>query len=90
LNCFEWRSGIWWGFDAVWLNKWGRSFKTFSRNESAPSAYLNDANTDLTVRYLTDTDENSQVPLRFKAGKDGDYTLSIGSESVLWCSISGR
>jgi hypothetical protein len=44
------------------------------RNESAPSAYLNDANTDLTVRYLTDTDENSQVPLRFK-GKDGDYTL---------------
>jgi hypothetical protein len=36
-----------------------------------PSAYLNDANTDLTVRYLTDTDENSQVPLRFKAGKDG-------------------
>jgi hypothetical protein len=47
-----------------------------------PSAYLNDANTDLTVRYLTDTDENSQVPLRFKAGKDGDYTLSIGSESA--------
>jgi hypothetical protein len=42
-----------------------------------PSAYLNDANTDLTVRYLTDTDENSQVPLRFKAGKDGDYTLVL-------------
>jgi hypothetical protein len=33
----------------------------------------------ISVRYLTDTDENSQVPLRFKAG-GWDYTLSIGSE----------
>jgi hypothetical protein len=71
-------------------NKWGRSFKTFSRNESAPSAYLNDANTDLTVRYLTDTDENSQVPLRFKAGKDGDYTLVLVAKVRLMMFYSGR
>ena len=32
------------------------------------------------MRYLTDTIENSKVPLHFKAGKDGSYSLSIASE----------
>jgi hypothetical protein len=54
--------------------------KLFSQNEAAPSAYLYDLKKDLSVRYLTDTIENSQVPLHFKAGKDGSYSLSIDSE----------
>jgi hypothetical protein len=33
----------------------------FRRSEPAPSQYLNDANTDLTVRYLTDIEEKAQV-----------------------------
>jgi hypothetical protein len=37
------------------------SYKLFRRSETAPSQYLNDANTDLTVRYLTDIEEKAQV-----------------------------
>jgi hypothetical protein len=51
--------------------------KLFSQNEAAPSAYLHDLKKDLSVRYLTDTIENSKVPLYFKAGKDGGYSLSF-------------
>jgi hypothetical protein len=42
-------------------NKWAVSYKLFRRSEPAPSQYLNDANTDLTVRYLTDIEEKAQV-----------------------------
>jgi hypothetical protein len=56
------------------------ALKLFSQNEAAPSAYLYDLKKDLSVRYLTDTIENSKVPLHFKAGKDGSYSLSIDSE----------
>jgi hypothetical protein len=75
------------GYDEVLLqfgyptNEAG-ALKLFSRSESAPSAYLNDLKKDLSVRYLTDTNENSQVPLQFKAGKDGNYAISIGNEST--------
>jgi hypothetical protein len=56
------------------------AIKLFSQNEAAPSAYLYDLKKDLSVRYLTDTIENSQVPLHFKAGRDGNYSLSIDAE----------
>jgi len=73
------------GYDEVLLqfgypqNEAG-ALKLFSQNESAPSAYLNDLNKNLSVRYLTDTIENSKIPLHFKAGMDGDYSLSIDAE----------
>ena len=54
--------------------------KLYSQNEAAPSAYLYDLKKDLSVRYLTDTIENSQVLLHFKAGRDGNYSLSIDAE----------
>lgn len=75
------------GFDEVLIefgypqNEAG-ALKLFSRNEAAPSAYLNDLNKDLSIRYLTNTNENSKVPLHFKAGKDGDFSLSIDTESL--------
>ena len=70
------------GYDEVLLqfgypkNEAG-ALKLFSQNEAAPSAYLYDLKKDLSVRYLTDTIENSNVPLYFKAGKDGSYSLSF-------------
>ncbi|PQB06739.1 hypothetical protein BST83_05905 [Polaribacter filamentus] len=70
------------GYDEVLLqfgypkNEAG-ALKLFSQNEAAPSAYLYDSRKDLSVRYLTDTNENSNVPLYFKAGKDGGYYLSF-------------
>ncbi|CAM4175702.1 T9SS type A sorting domain-containing protein [Flavobacterium weaverense] len=58
------------------------AFKLFSRNDEAPSAYFTDLNNDLSVRYLTSTAENKSVPINFKAGKDGNYSLSIGVDSA--------
>jgi hypothetical protein len=36
----------------------------------------------LSVRYLTDVVENPAVPLSFKAGKDGNYAVSIDSKAA--------
>ena len=75
------------GFDEVLLqfgfntNEAG-ALKLFSRNIEAPSAYLTDAKIDLSVRYLTDVVQNPLVPLSFKAGKDGNYALSIDSKAA--------
>ncbi|MBX9886313.1 MAG: hypothetical protein K2Y30_00075 [Flavobacteriaceae bacterium] len=75
------------GFDEVLLqfgfntNEAG-ALKLFSRNIDAPSAYLTDSNIDLSVRYLTDVVENPAVPLSFKAGKDGNYAVSIDSKAA--------
>jgi hypothetical protein len=73
------------GYDEVLLqfgypeNEAG-ALKLFSQNEAAPSVYLYDLNKDLSVRYLTDAFENSKVPLYFKAGKNGSYSLSVNAE----------
>jgi hypothetical protein len=73
------------GYDEVLLkfgypeNEAG-ALKLFSQNEAAPSAYFYDLNKDLSVRYLTDTIENSRIPLRFRAGKNGSFSLSVNAE----------
>ena len=54
--------------------------KLFSQNEAAPSTYLSGLNNDLSVQYLTDIDENSKIPVHFKAGRDGQYSLRIDAE----------
>jgi len=56
--------------------------KLFSTVTTAPSLFLNHEKKELSVLNLTDIIENSSVPLMFKAGKDGNYALSIGSESA--------
>ena len=60
------------------------AIKFFSQNEEAPSLYLKSLTKDLSVRYLTNTDENSKIPLHFLAGQDGNYELSVNSESALF------
>lgn len=54
--------------------------KLFSTIKTAPSAYLNVGKDELSVRYLTDTIDNPFVPIMFKPGKDGDYSLNIDFE----------
>ncbi|MDP3360030.1 MAG: hypothetical protein Q8S41_11870 [Lutibacter sp.] len=51
--------------------------KLFSTAKTAPSAYLNVGNEDLSVRYLTNTTDNPLVPLKFKPGIDGNYTVKL-------------
>lgn len=49
--------------------------KLFSHITTAPSLYMQVGIDKYSVRYLTDTIENPKVPLLFKSGKDGDYTI---------------
>ena len=51
--------------------------KLFSPLVTAPSLYLPEGNTNFSIRYLSDTVSNPHVPLLFKAGSDGDYTLEF-------------
>jgi hypothetical protein len=50
--------------------------KLFSRSARAPSLFLPIGNEYCSVRYLTDTTDNPMVPLMFKPGNDGTYTLN--------------
>ncbi len=50
--------------------------KMFSPIATAPSLYLPSADKFFSVRYLTDTIDNPMVPLKFKAGTDGKYTIN--------------
>jgi hypothetical protein len=49
--------------------------KLFSPVLTAPSLYMNCGGTGYTIRYLTDTIANKYVPVNFKAGEAGTYTL---------------
>jgi len=58
--------------------------KMFSNVLSAPSLFLPVGNQPCSIRYLTDTIENRTIPLSFKAGINGNYTLKcVYDESVL-------
>jgi len=50
--------------------------KLFSKMLSAPSLYMASQTDYLSVRYLTNTDENPVVPVSFKPGMDGNYTIN--------------
>jgi hypothetical protein len=54
------------------LNEAGAA-KLFSTIKSGPSLYLTHGKEELTVLNLTNTVENSSVPLMFKVGSDGNY-----------------
>jgi hypothetical protein len=56
--------------------------KLYSTIKTAPSAYLTAEEGELTVRYLTNTTNNPIVPLAFKPGSDGNYTVSIDFDTA--------
>lgn len=55
--------------------------KLFSHVATVPSLYMRSSNKDYSVRYMTDTAENTSVPVEFKAGKDGFYNLAFNFDS---------
>jgi len=52
------------------------AMKMFSPVKQAPSLYLTNNKESYSIRYMTDTTENHSAPLAFKAGKDGNYSLT--------------
>jgi len=55
--------------------------KLFSPYDYAPSLYLHSADRNYSVRYLKDTIENRMVPVMFKPGRDGKYTLTCNFDN---------
>lgn len=49
--------------------------KLFSHILTAPGVYMTSGSENYSVQYLTDTAANPTVPVMFKPGKDGNYTL---------------
>lgn len=52
------------------------AIKMFSQIQQAPSLYLTNNDGSYSIRYLTNVQENHYVPLAFKAGKEGNYTIT--------------
>ncbi|MFO8023414.1 MAG: hypothetical protein R6U65_13175, partial [Perlabentimonas sp.] len=50
--------------------------KLFSKVPTAPSLYMVLGSDNLSVRYLSNTEENPAVPLSFNPGANGKFTLS--------------
>jgi hypothetical protein len=49
--------------------------KLFSNIITAPSLFMSSGDENYSVRYFTDTTDNHTVPLKFIAGRDGNYSL---------------
>lgn len=70
------------GFDEVLLQFGSKqnepgAMKLFSHVLTAPSLFLSLQGENLSVRYLTDTTDNPIIPLMFKPGMDGEYSLQF-------------
>jgi hypothetical protein len=50
--------------------------KLFSRVPRAPSLYMVSGSENLSVRYLTNTEDNPAVPLSFNPGANGNFTFT--------------
>lgn len=59
------------------------AMKMFSQVKTAPSLYLPSGSENYSVRYLTDTKDNKQVMLNFKAGNNGNYTLNFSMPDTI-------
>jgi hypothetical protein len=70
------------GFDEVQIvfgsidNETGAT-KLFSPVTTAPSLFLPFKGENFSLRYLTDTVENTEIPIMFKPGNDGYYTIQF-------------
>lgn len=61
--------------------------KLFSPVVTAPSLYLPSGSENYSVRYLTDTIDNPFIPVMFKAGTDGTYTLSCSFDENIFKTV---
>jgi hypothetical protein len=63
------------------------SLKLFSFVKEAPSLYLMKEDRAYSIRYLTDTKDNSTGAVRFKAGVDGTYQLTCQFDPASYRSV---
>lgn len=63
------------------------AIKLFSKVSYAPSLYLPTGNDKLSVRYLTNTNDNPLIPVTFMPGINGDYTISCDFDQTKFDTI---
>lgn len=61
--------------------------KLFSNSLTAPSLYMGDENKYLSVRYLSNTEENSAIPVLFKAGVNGTYAILSSIDPIQFDTV---
>lgn len=61
--------------------------KLFSSVATAPSLYLTDSGNDYSIRDLTTTVDNARIPIQFKAGSNGVYTLTGSFDTGLFETV---
>ncbi|HZK08428.1 MAG TPA: hypothetical protein VFC92_09525, partial [Bacteroidales bacterium] len=65
----------------------GGADKWYSMSANAPSLYLPSAEKDYSIRFLSSVDDNPLIPLSFKAGLDGEYSIKANFNTAAFTSV---
>ena len=65
----------------------GGADKWYSMSNTAPSIYVPTAERDYSIRFLTSIADNPIVPVAFKAGVDGDYSIQANFNTASFSSV---
>jgi len=68
-------------------NNQGGAEKWYSMNATAPSLYVPTAEKDYSISFLTTTEDNPIVPIAFKAGLDGEYSIQAEFNTAAFSSV---
>lgn len=65
----------------------GGADKWYSMNATAPALYVPTTERDYSIRFLTTTEDNPIVPIAFKAGLDGEYSIQADFNTAAFSSV---
>jgi hypothetical protein len=65
----------------------GGADKWYSMNATAPAMYATTAEKDYSIRFLTSIADNLMVPVAFKAGIDGEYSMHADFNKAEFSSV---
>ena len=65
----------------------GGADKWYSMSANAPSLYLPSGEKDYSIRFLSSVDDNPLIPLSFKAGLDGEYSIKANFNTAAFTSV---
>ncbi|MCO5266737.1 MAG: T9SS type A sorting domain-containing protein, partial [Lentimicrobium sp.] len=65
----------------------GGAEKWYSMAATAPALYVPSAEKDYSIRFLSSVSDYPAIPLAFKAGLNGEYTLSAGFHPAAYSSV---
>lgn len=66
----------------------GGADKWYSMSDRAPSLYMPFYDKNYSIRFLSSVEENSLIPVSFKAGIDGEYRISANYNTAAYTSVN--